>query len=147
MRIEALGLCPPSEALNFILLISPVFSGLRDHLKQSLVKDTGRDLFISLYVSWCHSPMEMISLCPLVMAHPDVIPANGIATKEIYENGLSYLKKKDCLQLRPSLLHTTGDFASMLWLILQMELVRSGCARTSTYVSNSTVKVVNERAG
>ncbi|KAH0745321.1 hypothetical protein KY285_006978 [Solanum tuberosum] len=27
-------------------------------------------------------------------AHPDVIPANGIATKEIYENDLAYLKKK-----------------------------------------------------
>ncbi|XP_060183664.1 probable methylenetetrahydrofolate reductase (NADH) [Lycium barbarum] len=27
-------------------------------------------------------------------AHPDVIPANGIATKEIYENDLAYLKRK-----------------------------------------------------
>ncbi|CAN4126696.1 unnamed protein product [Withania somnifera] len=27
-------------------------------------------------------------------AHPDVIPANGIATQEIYENDLAYLKRK-----------------------------------------------------
>ncbi|PHU29867.1 hypothetical protein BC332_01960 [Capsicum chinense] len=53
------------KALNLILLTSPVLSDLRDHLKQSLVKDAGRDLFLSLYASWFHSPMAMISLCPL----------------------------------------------------------------------------------
>ncbi|KAM3339144.1 protein VAC14 isoform X1 [Capsicum galapagoense] len=57
------------QALNLILLTSPELSDLRDHLKQSLVKDAGRDLFLSLYASWCHSPMAMISLCLLAQTY------------------------------------------------------------------------------
>lgn len=51
------------QALNLILLTSSELSGLRDLLKNSLVNDAGRDLFVSLYASWCHSPMAIISLC------------------------------------------------------------------------------------
>ncbi len=48
------------------LLTSPELSSLRALLKQSLLNAAGRDLFVSLYASWCHSPMEAISLCLLV---------------------------------------------------------------------------------
>ncbi|XP_075082941.1 protein VAC14 homolog isoform X2 [Nicotiana tabacum] len=57
------------QALNLILLTSTELSDLRDHLKGSLVNDAGRDLFLSLYASWCHSPMAMISLCLLAQAY------------------------------------------------------------------------------
>ncbi|CAN4090467.1 unnamed protein product [Withania somnifera] len=57
------------QALNLILLTSTELSDLRDDLKQSLVKDAGRDLFLSLYASWCHSPMAMISLCLLAQSY------------------------------------------------------------------------------
>lgn len=53
------------QALNLILLTSSELSGLRDLLKQSLVNAAGKDLFVSLYASWCHSPMAIISLCVL----------------------------------------------------------------------------------
>ncbi|KAG5608419.1 hypothetical protein H5410_019700 [Solanum commersonii] len=57
------------QALNLILLTSPELSDLREDLKQSLVKDAGRDLLLSLYASWCHSPMAMISLCLLAQSY------------------------------------------------------------------------------
>ncbi|XP_061991135.1 protein VAC14 homolog isoform X1 [Rosa rugosa] len=53
------------QALNLILLTSSELSDLRDLLKQSLVSPSGKDLFVSLYASWCHSPMAIISLCLL----------------------------------------------------------------------------------
>lgn len=53
------------QALNLILLTSSELSGLRDLLKKSLVHAAGKDLFVSLYASWCHSPMAIISLCLL----------------------------------------------------------------------------------
>ncbi|XP_010271349.1 PREDICTED: protein VAC14 homolog [Nelumbo nucifera] len=57
------------QALNLILLTSSELSGLRDLLKQSLVNAAGKDLFVSLYSSWCHSPMATISLCLLAQAY------------------------------------------------------------------------------
>lgn len=51
------------QALNLILLTSSELSELRDLLKQSLVNIAGKDLFLSLYASWCHSPMAIMSLC------------------------------------------------------------------------------------
>lgn len=51
------------QALNLILLTSSELSEIRDLLKQSLVNPAGKDLYISLYASWCHSPMAIISLC------------------------------------------------------------------------------------
>ncbi|KAL7181220.1 hypothetical protein ACSBR1_040153 [Camellia fascicularis] len=57
------------QALNLILLTSSELSELRDLLKQSLVNDAGKDLFLSLYSSWCHSPMAIISLCLLTQAY------------------------------------------------------------------------------
>ncbi|KAM5566891.1 protein VAC14 [Rosa sericea] len=53
------------QALNLILLTSSELSDLRDLLKQSLVSPSGKNLFVSLYASWCHSPMAIISLCLL----------------------------------------------------------------------------------
>ncbi|CAI0432074.1 unnamed protein product [Linum tenue] len=57
------------QALNLILLTSSELAELRDLLKQSLVNAAGRDLFLSLYASWCHSPMAIISLCLLVQMY------------------------------------------------------------------------------
>ncbi|XP_072971988.1 protein VAC14 homolog [Typha angustifolia] len=57
------------QALNFILLTSSELAELRSLLKQSLVDYTGKDLFLSLYSSWCHSPMAIISLCLLAQAY------------------------------------------------------------------------------
>jgi hypothetical protein len=51
------------QALNLILLTSSELSEIRVLLKQSLVNPAGKDLFVSLYASWCHSPMAIISLC------------------------------------------------------------------------------------
>jgi len=51
------------QALNLILLTSSELSEIRDLLKLSLVNPAGKDLYISLYASWCHSPMAIISLC------------------------------------------------------------------------------------
>ena len=47
------------------MLTSSELSDLRVLLKQSLVNSSGKDLFTSLYNSWCHSPMATISLCLL----------------------------------------------------------------------------------
>ncbi|KAK8647535.1 hypothetical protein V6N13_121269 [Hibiscus sabdariffa] len=57
--------CVMVQALNLILLTSSELSELRELLKQSLVNAAGKDLFISFYASWCHSPMAIISLCLL----------------------------------------------------------------------------------
>nr|GLL32876.1 protein VAC14 homolog [Ipomoea trifida] len=57
------------QALNLILLTSSELSELRDLLKQSLVNIAGKDLFLSLYASWCHSPMAIMSLCFLAQTY------------------------------------------------------------------------------
>ncbi|KAA8529000.1 hypothetical protein F0562_033512 [Nyssa sinensis] len=57
------------QALNLILLASSELSELRGLLKQSLVNAAGKDLFLSLYASWCHSPMAIISLCLLAQTY------------------------------------------------------------------------------
>ncbi|KAI3466945.1 hypothetical protein Pfo_023608 [Paulownia fortunei] len=57
------------QALNLILLTSSELANLRDLLNQSLVNDAGKNLFLSLYVSWCHSPMAIISLCLLAQTY------------------------------------------------------------------------------
>lgn len=57
------------QALNLILLTSLELAELRALLKQSLVNAAGRDFFLSLYASWCHSPMAMISLCLQAQAY------------------------------------------------------------------------------
>lgn len=53
------------QALNLILVTSTELAKLRELLKRSSVNAAGRDLFVSLYSSWCHSPMATISLCLL----------------------------------------------------------------------------------
>ncbi|KAG8382697.1 hypothetical protein BUALT_Bualt05G0104400 [Buddleja alternifolia] len=57
------------QALNLILLTSSELANLRDLLKQSLLNDAGKNLFLSLYASWCHSPMAIISLCLLAQTY------------------------------------------------------------------------------
>ncbi|CAN8266874.1 unnamed protein product [Cochlearia groenlandica] len=57
------------QALNLILLTSPELSKLRTLLKGSLVNREGKELFVALYASWCHSPMAIISLCLLAQAY------------------------------------------------------------------------------
>nr|XP_029117300.1 protein VAC14 homolog isoform X2 [Elaeis guineensis] len=57
------------QALNVILLTSSELSELRALLKKSLVHPAGKDLFISLYSSWCHSSVATISLCLLAQAY------------------------------------------------------------------------------
>ncbi|KAH1064062.1 hypothetical protein J1N35_029049 [Gossypium stocksii] len=61
--------CVMVQALNLILLTSSELSELRELLKQSLINAAGKDLFISLYASWCHSPMAIISLCLLAQTY------------------------------------------------------------------------------
>lgn len=53
------------QALNFILVTSTELFELRLLLKQSLVNAAGKDLFVSLYSSWCHSSVAALSLCLL----------------------------------------------------------------------------------
>ncbi|XP_073287705.1 protein VAC14 homolog isoform X2 [Primulina huaijiensis] len=57
------------QALNLILITSSELAGIRDLLKQSLLNDAGKNLFLSLYASWCHSPMAIISLCLLAQTY------------------------------------------------------------------------------
>lgn len=57
------------QALNLILLTAPELLELRALLKQSLSNTEGRNLFIDLYATWCHSPMATISLCLLAQAY------------------------------------------------------------------------------
>ncbi|AET05418.2 vacuolar 14 Fab1-binding region protein [Medicago truncatula] len=57
------------QALNLILLTSSELSEMRVLLKQSLVNPAGKDLYVSLYASWCHSPMAIISLCFLAQTY------------------------------------------------------------------------------
>ncbi|CAL5215232.1 unnamed protein product [Lathyrus oleraceus] len=60
------------QALNLILLTSSELSEIRVLLKQTLVNPAGRDLYVSLYASWCHSPMAIISLCFLAQTYQHV---------------------------------------------------------------------------
>ncbi|KAJ0692839.1 putative vacuole morphology and inheritance protein [Helianthus annuus] len=57
------------QALNLILLTSSELSDLRNLLKRSLVNTAGKDFFLSLYSSWSHSSMAIISLCLLAQAY------------------------------------------------------------------------------
>ncbi|PWA67056.1 hypothetical protein CTI12_AA319850 [Artemisia annua] len=57
------------EALNLILLTSSELTGLRDLLKLSLYNAAGKDFFLSLYASWSHSSIAIISLCFLAQAY------------------------------------------------------------------------------
>ncbi|KAJ0449229.1 putative vacuole morphology and inheritance protein [Helianthus annuus] len=49
------------QSLNIILLTSSELAGLRDLLKLSLSNAAGKDFFLSLYASWSHSAMAIIS--------------------------------------------------------------------------------------
>ncbi|XP_039145617.1 protein VAC14 homolog [Dioscorea cayenensis subsp. rotundata] len=53
------------QKLNSILITSSYLADMRALLKQTLVNAAGKDLFLSLYSSWCHSARATISLCLL----------------------------------------------------------------------------------
>ncbi|KAH7656031.1 Vacuole morphology and inheritance protein 14, partial [Dioscorea alata] len=53
------------QKLNSILITSSNLASMRALLKQTLVSAAGKDLFLSLYSSWCHSTRATISLCLL----------------------------------------------------------------------------------
>ncbi|KAK6146726.1 hypothetical protein DH2020_020595 [Rehmannia glutinosa] len=57
------------QALNLILLTSSELANLRNLLKKSLFDAAAKNLFLSLYASWCHSPMAIISLCLLAQTY------------------------------------------------------------------------------
>lgn len=57
------------QALNLILLTAPELAEMRSLLKQSLLNPAGRDLFVSLSASWCHSAIATVSLCLLGQAY------------------------------------------------------------------------------
>ncbi|KMZ69626.1 VAC14-like protein [Zostera marina] len=57
------------QVLNLILLTSSELADIRYILNQSLGDSSSRKLFVSLYPSWCHSPMATISLCLLTQAY------------------------------------------------------------------------------
>ncbi|XP_072991145.1 protein VAC14 homolog isoform X1 [Typha latifolia] len=57
------------QALNLILLTSSELAELRAVLKKGLTSSSGKDLFLSLYSSWCHSSMATISLCLLAQVY------------------------------------------------------------------------------
>ncbi|KAL6577517.1 PtdIns(3,5)P(2) sythesis regulation factor [Orobanche minor] len=57
------------QALNLILLTSSELGSLRNLLKKSLFDAAAKNLFLSLYASWCHSPMAIISLCLLAQTY------------------------------------------------------------------------------
>ncbi|GKC31650.1 protein VAC14 [Tanacetum coccineum] len=66
------------QALNLILLTSSELTGLRDLLKLSLYNAAGKDFFLSLYASWSHSSMAIISLCFLAQASAAYQPASSV---------------------------------------------------------------------
>ncbi|KAK4799842.1 hypothetical protein SAY86_025207 [Trapa natans] len=82
------------QMLNIILLTSSELSGLRGLLKQSLANVTEKSLFISLYTSWCHSPMAIISLCLLAQAYQHTSSIiHSLAEEDINVNFLVQLDK------------------------------------------------------
>eukprot|EP01096_Ripella_sp_DP13-Kostka_P007613 TRINITY_DN2790_c0_g3_i1.p1 TRINITY_DN2790_c0_g3~~TRINITY_DN2790_c0_g3_i1.p1 ORF type:complete len:708 (-),score=278.57 TRINITY_DN2790_c0_g3_i1:3212-5269(-) len=57
------------QHLNIILLTTPEMKEMRKKLKNSLQAGESRELFVSLYRSWCHDPISTLSLCFLVGAY------------------------------------------------------------------------------
>ena len=57
------------QTMNLILLTSSELFELRGRLKSSLSSPTGRELFTTLYRSWCHNPVSTFSLCLLTQCY------------------------------------------------------------------------------
>ena len=60
------------QNLNIILFTAPELVGLRNMLKEAWVVNASaasRTLFDTLYRSWCHSPVSVLSLCLLSQAY------------------------------------------------------------------------------
>ena len=57
------------QTLNLILLTSSELFDLRGRLKLSLSSPSGRELFTTLYRSWCHNPVSTFSLCLLTQSY------------------------------------------------------------------------------
>jgi vacuole morphology and inheritance protein 14 len=57
------------QTLNTILLTSKELSEMRHLIKNSTTLEEGRDLFTTLYQSWCHNPVATLCLCLLAKAY------------------------------------------------------------------------------
>jgi len=57
------------QSLNLILLTSVECVDVRSHLKDLAKNASSRDLFTTLYRSWAHSPISLLSLCMLCQAY------------------------------------------------------------------------------
>ena len=53
------------QTMSLILLTSSELFELRGRLKQALSSPAGRELFTTLYRSWCHNPVSTFALCLL----------------------------------------------------------------------------------
>ncbi|KAK9091465.1 hypothetical protein Sjap_024642 [Stephania japonica] len=94
------------QALNMILLTSSELYDLRALLKQSLVDTAGRDFFISLYSSWCHSSTALLSLCLLAQAYQHASCVIWLLVEEdINAKFLVQLDKLVCLLETPVFSH------------------------------------------
>ncbi|KAK9105904.1 hypothetical protein Scep_022748 [Stephania cephalantha] len=94
------------QALNMILLTSSELYELRALLKQSLVDTAGRDFFISLYSSWCHSSTALLSLCLLAQAYQHASCVIWLLVEEdINAKFLVQLDKLICLLETPVFSH------------------------------------------
>ncbi|KAK9115123.1 hypothetical protein Syun_021920 [Stephania yunnanensis] len=94
------------QALNMILLTSSELYELRALLKQSSVDTAGRDFFISLYSSWCHSSTALLSLCLLAQAYQHASCVIWLLVEEdINAKFLVQLDKLICLLETPVFSH------------------------------------------
>ena len=57
------------QALSLILLTSDELASTRQLLKASQAKKEGRAFFCKLYLSFCHAPVAVLSLCLLVQGY------------------------------------------------------------------------------
>lgn len=57
------------QTLNLIMLTAVEFYDVRLHLKNIASDKDSRDLFVTLYRSWVHSPASLLSLCLLCQAY------------------------------------------------------------------------------
>jgi len=57
------------QTLNIILLTSPEFYQLRINLKNLPHSEENKNLFVTLYKSWCHNPAATLCLCLLAQQY------------------------------------------------------------------------------
>ena len=113
------------ENLNIILFTAPELGALRKVLKDSWTakaENGARALFATLYKSWCHSPVSVLSLCLLAQAY-DLSSCLVMRFSEIevtvgflmgIDKLVQLLESPIFLQLRLHLLGSGGDFRPAL---------------------------------